>query len=672
LRAIAEYLMASSKGIEPAPSPPGATEKPSAERGKRLFQIHGCLACHKHADFPAGQATHGPDLSRLGAKLGTPAGQAWLVSWLRDPVRHAPRTIMPNPLLAPEGKTDPAADVAAYLLASSSRQPEPRAEIAEDDLDALGRLYLGKASPQGDSAEPAAPRSRDEKLRYVGRRAIRKRGCFGCHDIPGFEDAQPIGPALTGWGRKQESLLAFEQVHRLLEEEDPQDEDEGFYLDAVRGKRREGFLWQKLRAPRSFDYRKTQNKTFNEQLLMGRFTLTGAQREAIVAFVAGLVSEPPKEPYLPSPDPRRKAILEGRKVLDKYACAGCHTLELERWTIEIDPEKFPGPIEAADYPFVKPQLPSEVLAASNRTDRRGRCRAELTGMPQWNAEGKLEETEDEDGNPQYGFNLWEPAAIAGKVWPVGGASVLVSQGQIAKKRPPRGGELARLLYPVVLAEAKSAGSTAPLLEAWGWVPPALAHEGRIVRPEWLYDYLLEPYVVRPAAVLRMPKYNLSPAEARALVDYFAAAAGAEFPYSSDPRARTARLEAEPAEQSARHDRAMRFLTDRNTYCAKCHLVGDYGPGGDSKTVLAPNLERVGRRIRPEYLRRWLANPRSVLPYTAMPVNFPPDKQMGQDLYPGTSLEQLDAVGDLLVNYDGYFKRRASIRRMVEESGKATK
>ena len=53
VRAIREYLLSVSQPIEPLPVPPTVTEKtPSAERGKRLFSMHGCLACHKHSDFP--------------------------------------------------------------------------------------------------------------------------------------------------------------------------------------------------------------------------------------------------------------------------------------------------------------------------------------------------------------------------------------------------------------------------------------------------------------------------------------------------------------------------------------------------------------------------------------------------------------------------------------------
>ena len=107
---------------------------------------------------------------------------------------------------------------------------------------------------------------------------------------------------------------------------------------------------------------------------------------------------------------------------------------------------------------------------------------------------------------------------------------------------------------------------------------------------------------------------------------------------------------------------MGFLIDRTTYCAKCHLLGDYNPGEDVKITLAPKLDQVARRIRPDHLRRWLANPKSVLPYTAMPVNFPVDKEIGQEIFRGESREQLDAVMDLLLHYDGYMRGRISISK----------
>jgi hypothetical protein len=289
-------------------------------------------------------------------------------------------------------------------------------------------------------------------------------------------------------------------------------------------------------------------------------------------------------------------------------------------------------------------------------------------MPRLDPSGELLEDVDDDDNPLYFFGLWEPAAINGEAWAVGGAEVPIAEPQITGKRPAWGGRLARMLYPLVLKEAWAAGSTAADLEAWGWLPPPLVAQGRRVRPEWLYQYLLNPEPIRPAVVLRMPKYHLSLDEAAKLVDCFAAASDADFPYQAPPQPANARFTSTGKEPPARRDDAMRILADRKTYCAKCHLIGDYSPGDQIRTSLAPRLDQVGRRLRPESLRRWLANPKSVLPYTGMPVNFPPEAPpMGQDLFEGTSLEQLHAVTDLLLNYDSYIQSRTSIRDLIQSS-----
>ena len=531
---------------------------------------------------------------------------------------------------------------------------------------------------QGDAVELVGPISPQKKLRYVARRTLARRGCFGCHDIPGLELAQQIGPPLSDWGRKQESLLAFEQVHRLIEIKGagqggkPEDPDRGFYVEAVRGKRREGFLWQKLRGPRSFDYQKVPNKPYTEWLTMGRFTFTPEEREAIITFVLGLVAEPPAARYVYQPDRRRRAIVEGQKVLDRYACAECHTLQMERWRFEYDPDEFEPPPAVEDFAFLKPRFSPQQVAASLATDRRGRGAAEVVGMPVRGPDGNVlvaeGDEEDEQGEPLplMSFQLWEPAVINGEVCAVGGADLLVYEHQITARRAPEGGAFARLLYPAALADARTSGATVAGMEPWGWVPPPLVGEGKKVRPAWLYNYLLAPTPVRPASVLRMPRYSLSSAEAAALVDYFTATAGAEISYAPDPRSRLVQQAARQQEHPTRTDDAMRIVIDRKTFCAKCHQVGDYSPGEEVRTTLGPNLAGAGQRLQPDYVRRWLAHPRSVLPYTGMPVNFPPaGEPRGQDLFKGTSQQQLDAVTELLLDYQGYTSGRTSIRGLIE-------
>jgi hypothetical protein len=81
---------------------------------------------------------------------------------------------------------------------------------------------------------------------------------------------------------------------------------------------------------------------------------------------------------------------------------------------------------------------------------------------------------------------------------------------------------------------------------------------------------------------------------------------------------------------------------------------------------------VYRRLRPDYLRRWIARPASILPYTGMPINIPFDPEaahhggVSQQLFPGTSVQQLEGVVDLLMNFDEYTKRQTSIRGLVRE------
>ena len=51
--------------------------------------------------------------------------------------------------------------------------------------------------------------SQEDKLQYSGEWLIRRYGCFACHDIKGFENAQKIGTDLSDWGSKMVTRLDF-------------------------------------------------------------------------------------------------------------------------------------------------------------------------------------------------------------------------------------------------------------------------------------------------------------------------------------------------------------------------------------------------------------------------------------------------------------------------------
>jgi hypothetical protein len=115
----------------------------------------------------------------------------------------------------------------------------------------------------------------------------------------------------------------------------------------------------------------------------------------------------------------------------------------------------------------------------------------------------------------------------------------------------------------------------------------------------------------------------------------------------------------------RLDDAMKIVVNGN-FCVKCHIVSDFSPAG-SVRAKAPNLADVYRRLRPDFVRDWIANPKMILPFTPMPVNIPyenPPAILSQ-LYHGTNVEQIQALTDLLMNYDQYARQSTRIADRVQ-------
>jgi len=864
-RAMAQYLIDKSVPLDNLPVPAGVTEEPSAERGKLQFQTRGCLACHKQSDTPQADSTFGPDLTGLGKKLQTEKGAEWLVSWLRDPKRYHLRTTMPNlfldpvPLTGEDGKplrseqgrtrmTDPAADIAAYLLGEdwkaqsdpfttftggrntpSPDQPalEPEdldgklaeflktwlpdasdeerkeyvakgvpAEIAKTlpghakrlsealdaeskrtlarqmALDSLvaeylltvfpverARTYLDNGIPaevlpslKGAEVELTAPIDDTKKLNYVGRRAISKFGCTGCHDVPGFESARPIGTGLADWGRKETSKLAFEHILEFLPKEQaarehaaqeklakanghPTVADEhaaeahahlnpeawgadGFFIQALMHQQREGFLWQKLRQPRSFDYEKTKNKSYNEWLRMPKFNLTEQEREQIMTFVLGLVNEPPAQ-YVFQPNARQEAVIRGEKALATFNCQGCHVLQTDQWNIAFTPGAVEPVSDASLPPFLREHVTPQQRQASLDLDRRGLRSGTVHGMmkvtpaglpeisrfikPDPESEGDFMPLADLEGQEfpstapfGYDVEMWlPPAVLSGAAvypkdpLPVLSTALLPKNPLIEKHYAVRGGEFARLLLPIAI-ETQKQGEGA---DAWAWVPPPLVGQGKKTQDKWLHEFLLDPYPIRPGVILRMPKFNMSSDDAGAFAQYFAARDNAEYPNTYGTQDTAQRLTAEAAEYQeklrkegktgTRFGDAEKIVLSKSG-CIKCHLVGNFTPDGSDR-ALGPNLADVYRRLKPDYVRRWIAKPSLILPYTKMPVNFPydpanpaqdgfweqiPGTMQNVQLYHGDSIEQIDAVSDLLSNWDRFIEGQTSIRKKVEAAGGA--
>lgn len=731
-----------------------ATADERARRGRELFQTAGCLVCHKHRDHQDAEpfrressVADGPELSDWKEMTQGPHRRRWLYTWIKEPARYDPRTLMPamNPQMAVpadvEGPLrdayDPVADLVEYLLGSEA-QDKPAVSEDPPDLQTLDLLvleHLKREFPETRAIEyrdggipmhladaiKAAERDllvtdqqrqqpdfrldQDTKLRYLGRKTVTWHGCYGCHEIAGFENLPPNGIELNHWGRKDPGMLAFGQVADYVaaqRERAPEPQpDDLFYLRHLRGENRIGFLHQKLQESRSFDVGTLADKPWNDRLRMPQFDFSADEREAVMTFVLGLVASPPRPRYVHQPDRQQLAVIEGRKILDQYNCRGCHMLRAPQWQIEFPPGTFDEQARQPTFPFITDRHPPELREDADQPDRRGLLKAALIGQPQIGADGlpivyddfgdELFDDETYDVSAlEFAVQLWEPAVLDGHEYRVGEAPLYLLAPMIARRLPSDGGFLTNYLLPHVVRRERAMNPSANGAEAWGWLPPSLHGLGHRVRTPWLRDYLLDPDRLRPAAVVQMPRYALSALEADRLARYFAAIDGVDERLDVVQRRNTIYLE--QADQAYRQRRqqagrteglapgirlehALRILADRN-YCVTCHIVGDYEPV-TSDRAKAVDLASLHHRLHPEWLRRWIGNPVSLIPYTSMPVNIPyhPDQEhqggVDQDLYLGTSVEQLDAVVDLLLNFDSFATSRSSVSDQVPSIPEAT-
>lgn len=696
---------------------------------------------------PHARADFGPNLVNVAAKFQSKEqGQRWLTNWIHDPASYHAQSLMPNLQVSLEE----AADIAAWLLSVPAEWQAPldlpkvdSPEVVEA-LDELVALYLTKAKSyyhpdevvRGPNAladlyggkvdnprmrtvlmsEVAATvdnMSQDEKLMYLGQKTINRFGCFGCHNVPGFADAKPIGTPLNGWGTKSPAKLDYAHIaeyltdHRTVNDEGEPSYDgtDEYYLEQIEHQTRAGFLYQKLHRPRSFDYKKTRAelKSWDDRLRMPQFAWADDPKaiEEVMTFVLGLTGEKINAKYLPDLNPAQYALAQGERLLSRYNCRGCHTLAMPRYTIApetdlalalpdllINVEGAYGQ-RANDYTHLTglpydPNITSFVLAEKPpenepidpaktlvlpREAPGPRAPIVIEGMPV----ATIEE-EDDRGivHRRASIQLWKPVTIRGFTFqPYDNITVELDRVAIT---PPEGGDFAWLY-----AYTDSERSGNPFAALWNSLPPPLIRQGLKVQTPWLTAFLKDPYPIRPAVQLRMPRFHYGQgvhpdgsaaggpgngprptlpdieAETRDLANYFAARDGAPFPYQDIPQRDRSYLSAR--DQAHPHYLAGGWRIVTQGLCIQCHAIGQFKPTGTDTSANGPDLNQVADRFRPDYLTEWLAFPQRLLPYTKMPQNIPPrlapgatDPTFVPDSFKGKQFDQVEAMRDMLLNY----------------------
>jgi len=176
------------------------------------------------------------------------------------------------------------------------------------------------------------------------------------------------------------------------------------------------------------------------------------------------------------------------------------------------------------------------------------------------------------------------------------------------------------------------------------VGPDLSAVGDKLRPEWMEEFLTQPFTIRPGRMARMPTFRLKEAESRLLTEFLASL---REPAAS-PLAERLRFQGTLAEanvQAGRQLASREFLS-----CASCH-VGEEQPEGPPEEW-APDLRISGQRLNPDWIVRWLQDPQRLEPGTKMPTFFLDETSGPEEILDGDEAHQILALRDYLLSLGG--------------------
>jgi len=302
--AVVAYVMAKSGGEDYPEPPPG-----DLAAGRRLFETVGCLGCHRLGDDKRGVSgldaanfrAHGPRLDGTGSKVAA----GWLFAWVRDPKGYWHDTRMPRLRLTEQE----AADVTAYLMSLKNddfrARPRPPLDAALRD-DIILKQYLETLYPVAEARRRLEAMDDRQRTFFLGEKTIGRYGCFGCHNIPGFEQTSPIGVELTEEGSKLAERLDFGYEHGKIPHTLP------------------AWLHRKLMEPRVFD--KDKAKRPEELLRMPKFHFDPEEADAIVTAVLSFTKERIPLAAQRQLGPGERAVEKGRRLVREHNCQGCHQI----------------------------------------------------------------------------------------------------------------------------------------------------------------------------------------------------------------------------------------------------------------------------------------------------------------------------------------------------------
>ncbi|MFQ5754306.1 MAG: c-type cytochrome, partial [bacterium] len=274
-KAVTAYLVNISKDSDynVARAPQGG----SVKRGEKLVESIGCKGCHviTENDRKVRKADVTYDIAPELTKIGSKVNRDWLYAWIKNPKQYNPRTTMPNLRLT----DSEARDIVAYLMTNHDSNHAVN-DFDNEDLDS-------------------------EELVKEGKTIIRNFGCHGCHDIKGMEGEGRVSVSLNEFGAKTPEEL--------------------FFGDALAKGDMAEETWEAW----------TRGKLMNSRIYateaviqrMPNFALSQEDAQTLSILLHSWDGRVIGTDYLHDLGRMGDAFENGRRLVRKYYCIGCHIIE---------------------------------------------------------------------------------------------------------------------------------------------------------------------------------------------------------------------------------------------------------------------------------------------------------------------------------------------------------
>lgn len=557
--------------------------KPFLEGGEKinyglsLIKRNGCNNCHHIESYPKRREA-GPSL----LKLNTKTSKEWVSKWIKDPKSFRHNTIMP-----------------AFFGQSNNSDP---ASIARTDTEiAAITEYLFQ---DGEKFKKM------QNKRYMGDNEngevlFNSLGCMGCHmiaetpdDVPEENSRYDIlngqGPNLINLGSKTSAEWVYKWI-KNPKEYWPDTKMPDLRLSDSEAKDITSYLM-------SFS-----DETFEE---IGHPEINSKELDKIAfGWLKKVYPEEEASSKLDLMDYDDRVGYVADKSIRYYGCYTCHEMK------GYENEK---PIGAELTHVGSKPLSKFDFGHIHDIDHNNYSWFEQKLKdPRIFDRDKVLEYEDKSRMPNYYFTDQEIEAIVTAL--LGFSSDNISENVIADQLPEDVLEGHRIINDLNCQGChiieNFGGKISETISVPGHAPPNLNTQGIKTQPEWLYNFLKNPSIIRPPLQARMPSFNLSDSDWNAVIKAFQSLEDNNlsfesihsFDINSDEYKAGVKLENLGA-------------------CNNCHFYGTTYPKQGAQTW-APNLAMTKDRLRYDWVVEWLRDPQKIMPGTLMPAPYLPTEDV---------------------------------------------